>query len=241
MTAQTYTTTELAQTIANMADNTFATRKVTADDIANTASRETVVAVANDIVTNYTGTFQYMLNMKSYTRLGLTNAQIAGVLNSAIADYRYNQRKAAVQQAEEVVNTATTTTYDHSKQVVEDGWYTIVGPKGGHRTLRLTTITEKSDGVKQWLAYLSGSDNEGDYLTIGTVHGNEVKLFRKNEGKYTDIVAAARFLVKNADKVGEYGRQYAVRSGKCYVCNRRLTTPESVANGIGPICAEKRG
>lgn len=89
-----------------------------------------------------------------------------------------------------------------------DGWYTIVGPKGGHRTLRIETVAD-GDGVKQWLAYLSGTDNEGDYTSIGFVRGNEVSLFRKNEGKYQDIVAAARFLVKNIDKLGEFGKAYA--------------------------------
>jgi hypothetical protein len=234
----TYTATELADTIANMSAN-FATRKVTADDIANTASRETVVAVATDLVNAYEGDFPYMLNMKSYLHFGLTDAQVAGVLNCAIADYRYNQKRTAVKQAEAIV-TQPQRTYDHSTQVVADGWYTIVGPKGGHRTLRLQTVQDdKSDGVKQWLAYLSGSDNEGDYTSIGFIHGNEVSLFRKNEGKYSDIVAAARFLVRNAANIGEYGKQYALRSGKCYVCNRKLTTPESIAAGIGPVCAAK--
>jgi hypothetical protein len=40
-------------------------------------------------------------------------------------------------------------------------------------------------------------------------------------------------------------RQAAIAHGKewgiCCVCNRTLTDPESVANGIGPICAERFG
>lgn len=234
MNAQTFTAEQIAQTIASMSTN-FSDRKVTADDILNSEARDVVTAVAHDIVTSYTGTFSYMLNMRQYVALGLTNAQIAGVLNCAIADYRYNQRKAAVKEATTIV--ATTRTFDHSKQYVADGYYTVVGPKGGHRTLRITTIDD--NGTKQWLAYLSGADNVGDYKSVGFVNGNEVSLFSKYTGQYADIMAAARFLVKNVDKLDECGRQYAIRSGKCYRCNRLLTTPESVARGLGPICASK--
>lgn len=234
MNTNTFTTEQLADTIANMSAN-YTERKINADDIFNSAERSIVAEVASALVTNYTGTFQYMVNMKSYLRYGLTDAQIAGVLNSAIADYRYNQKKAAVQQAEAVV---ASTQYDHSTQVVVDGYYTVQG-NTSHRTIRLTTIKDKSDGVKQWLSYLNGPDNTGDYTSIGTVHGNEVKLFRKNEGKYTDIVAATRYVIKNINRLGEFGKNYATRSGNCYRCNRLLTTPESVALGLGPICAAK--
>lgn len=33
----------------------------------------------------------------------------------------------------------------------------------------------------------------------------------------------------------EHGR----RTGRCLVCSRKLTHPESVAAGIGPVCAGK--
>jgi hypothetical protein len=132
-------------------------------------------------------------------------------------------------------------TYDHSKQYVADGWYTIVSPKtGAHRTIRLQTVKgDKGNGVTQWLAYLNGPDNTGDYHTIGFVKGNEVVLFRKNEGKYKDIVAAAKVLIKYLDKTHEFGAQYAMRSKNCYRCNRVLTDPESIAASMGPICRTK--
>jgi hypothetical protein len=191
---------------------------------------------ATDYATTYNGTFAYMLNVQEQLKWGLSLAQVAGVVNCAVNEYKYNQRKNAPAPA----TTASNVTYDHSRQFVSDGYYTVVGPKGGHRTLRLQTIEDdKGNVVKQWLSYLNGSDNTGDYLSIGTIFGNEVKLFRKNEGKYQDIVAAAKFLIRNTDKIDECGRQYAIRSGKCYLCNRLLTTPESVARGLGPICAAK--
>lgn len=35
------------------------------------------------------------------------------------------------------------------------------------------------------------------------------------------------------EKAKEYGRQ----TGNCLICGRELTNPNSIANGIGPICA----
>ena len=53
---------------------------------------------------------------------------------------------------------------------------------------------------------------------------------------------------EQADKVaelmanpGEVARKYGRETGMCCVCNRTLTDAESIAAGIGPICAEKYG
>lgn len=232
MNAQTVTTSTVIEALASM------NRRVESGDLADSG----LYAAAMEYAKNYAGTFPFMVSMHQNVMVAgqwLSEGQAVAVLNCAVADYRYQSKQAAVKAAEQIV-AQPARSYDHSKQVVQDGWYTIVGPKGGHRTLRLQTVEDsKSDGVKQWLAYLSGADNVGDYKTVGFVHGNEVTLFRKYDGQYTDVVAAARFLVKNADKIGEYGKQYALRSGKCYRCGHKLTTPESVKEGLGPICAKK--
>jgi len=39
----------------------------------------------------------------------------------------------------------------------------------------------------------------------------------------------------------EYARMTGKATGRCCCCGRELTDPESIANGIGPICAEKWG
>lgn len=51
-----------------------------------------------------------------------------------------------------------------------------------------------------------------------------------------------------ADEVAAIGRDplgalvaHGHRTGNCGICNRRLSDPESVTRGIGPICAEKYG
>lgn len=40
---------------------------------------------------------------------------------------------------------------------------------------------------------------------------------------------------------GEYARMTGKQTGRCCCCGRELTDPESIANGIGPICASNWG
>ena len=39
----------------------------------------------------------------------------------------------------------------------------------------------------------------------------------------------------------EAAREYGLETGSCCMCNRTLTNPDSIAAGIGPICAERWG
>lgn len=208
-------------------------RKLNADTVNNADSRSEAHRLAEQYVTNYDGTFEYIVNMKRWVNSGLSDGQVAGVLNTATAEYKYQQRRAGA-----MATASTSSTQPIADEyVVADGYYTIVGPKGGHRTLHIQTVEDGN--IKQWLSYLCGQDNTGDYKSVGFVIGSTVTLFKKYAGQYSDIVAAARFLISHVDSLDEYGRQYAIRSGKCYRCNRMLTTPESVAQGLGPVCAGK--
>lgn len=208
--------------------------RVALDDM----SSETLYAAAMDYAKNYEGSFPFMVSMQLHVLQSgqwLTEGQAVAVLNCAVADYRYNQRHNAVKEATTIVQQAQVTT-----QTVLDGYYTIVNEKtGGYRTIRLQTV--EGETVKQWLSYLCGPDNDTSYKSVGFVQGSEVRIFNKYAGQYKDIEAAARFLLRHSHDIGVFGAAYALRSGKCYVCARKLTTPQSIADSIGPICKEKRG
>ncbi len=82
---------------------------------------------------------------------------------------------------------------------------------------------------------------------------NAGSLYVKRNGDYVGKITAGEFLPWRApegtlelltkiacDPIGaatEYGRS----TGNCSCCNRKLTDPVSVANGIGPVCATKWG
>ena len=124
-----------------------------------------------------------------------------------------------------------------AQSTIHDGYYTIPTPRG-HKTFRVHT--QPPDALfapgKRVISYLFGPDNGKDYRGFGFVVGNELRAWKRFQTSY-DLLALARGLLETDGS--EYGRQYAMRSGNCYVCNRLLTTPESIAAGIGPTCASR--
>lgn len=121
------------------------------------------------------------------------------------------------------------------RQPLRDGIYTVTTEQG-HRTLRLRTqgSEDKFAPGKQIVSYLSGSDNDSDYTSFAFIAGEPGfhrlapwKRYRDNQ----PLLADAQRLLDDPDA--------ALESAECYRCHRRLTTPESIAMGIGPECAKK--
>ena len=124
------------------------------------------------------------------------------------------------------------------------GWYTVVLPDNGHVTLRLRET--KPETLAQFrmpegtldVAFLKGSDNTGDYQKFAWAKGGrDAVLFRdyKNADAFKRQRQALEVLMGAHDLVA-LGKAYAMESNRCYVCNRLLTTPQSISEGIGPIC-----
>lgn len=83
---------------------------------------------------------------------------------------------------------------------------------------------------------------------------NAGALYVTEGGTYLGKVMGGRFLkVRECDdaqaaQVAEFLNDpkaaavaYGKRTGNCCICNRELTDPVSIANGIGPICADRFG
>ena len=73
-------------------------------------------------------------------------------------------------------------------------------------------------------------DYHGDILTTTEICANEVRPF-----KVTDLIEA--IVANPAGGLSAYGHL----TGTCSICRRPLEDAESVARGIGPICADKVG
>lgn len=129
-------------------------------------------------------------------------------------------------------------TPEFEKPAIFNGTYTIQGPKG-HRTFRIKT--QKDDATfapgSRVIALLVGSDNTSDYKGFGFVKGDQIFVWKSKRGT-GDWETYAKLLRKLA--LGEEVPGYTLHlAGTCVRCNRKLTVPWSIENGIGPICASK--
>lgn len=145
-----------------------------------------------------------------------------------------------------------------------NGTYTVRNVESGeHRTFQIKTQKEDARFApgERVVALLSGPDNESDYRGFGFVRSSpdkdKVLVWRKHrgEGKPSAFEYFALLLVKIGQALGEYapdeevsgevslgGRRYSVHLAKrCLICNRKLTTVESIQRGVGPECAARIG
>ena len=116
------------------------------------------------------------------------------------------------------------------------GFYTVV-IGNTHRTFRVRT--DEPDSLfapsYQVIAFLGGPDNTSDYVGFAFVGNDRIFPWKRLSIGYDHIIAAARYLVVGNHE--QAGKMYAMQAGNCYRCNRLLTTPESIAAGLGPVCA----
>lgn len=116
-----------------------------------------------------------------------------------------------------------------------DGTYTMLREDDTHRTFEVETVLNGDLEGKVIISFLSGRDNESDYKGFGFVVGTSArprisiwKRFRDNDLLADDV---ARFLAFLHDE------DVVKVSKKCIACKRKLTNPDSIEAGIGPICA----
>ena len=118
-----------------------------------------------------------------------------------------------------------------------DGTYTV-DRSYGHRTFQVKT--QKDDAKfapgKRILSVLSGSDNEADYTGIGFIGRTEKG--KHYLGPWKAYHESGPLTQELAKRLLEDPRS-ALVAGRCARCSRKLTTPESLARGLGEHCARK--
>lgn len=120
-----------------------------------------------------------------------------------------------------------------------NGVFSIKSTKtGDHRTFRVRI--QKQDAAfapgKRILGLLTGSDNTNSYTNFAFVDDFGIHIWGK---KQTETYLAYARMLENLAK-HEANKLIEVHAETtCRCCNRKLTTPESVISGIGPICAKK--
>jgi hypothetical protein len=95
-------------------------------------------------------------------------------------------------------------------------------------------------GKPHFVSVLTGSDNENDFTFLGTIFdGRAYVPSRRNIAPTAPSAIAFDYVWNRIDSLPANVEFH--HEGRCACCGRKLTTPESVARGIGPECASKLG
>jgi len=127
---------------------------------------------------------------------------------------------------------------------IAPGTYTIVRADGSYRTLQIAPAAW-ADGQLA-ISYLSGPDNELSYTGCAFYKGgtkfNMWKRFKTDSALVRDIDTLMRTNITSAHErfLGQ-AEAYALKSGQCMRCTRKLTVPASLHRGLGPVCAGIEG
>ena len=113
---------------------------------------------------------------------------------------------------------------------VHPGVYTVESATG-RRTFKVEVQASDAKFApgQVIISYLSGADNDSDYTGFGFVVGSTVRPWKRHAGS-TELLAFASLLMADPDA--------ALVSKNCARCNRTLTTPQSIKDGLGPECVK---
>lgn len=104
---------------------------------------------------------------------------------------------------------------------------------GEHRTVDIRTCKYKDGSLHRVVSLLVGANNETDYQGFGECHATGARVWTRhaNSKTYCWLTKALNHPERYLDQV-EF-----LFEARCRICDRKLTTPESVRTGIGPTCA----
>ena len=117
---------------------------------------------------------------------------------------------------------------------------------GNHRTIRIKT--QKADDSfmpgERIASLLNGPNNESDYVQFAFVKPNgRVIVWRRFRGENMADGDGGPSQYERLAKMIQDPARFEVRgieylfATTCRKCNRKLTTPQSIRDGIGPVCA----
>lgn len=229
---------------------------------ADVRASQTLREVATDFVSTYKGfnSFVQDVAVKLATYGTLTASQMRGALNVMVAEARIErlQSTSADQFAAEANAAPYLDLRSKKDKEVEDagevadvdtqalthrvpnGTYTIILNEATreYRTIRLADAPEhfNAKAGTQIASYLTGANNDSDFTGFAFVTGNFTTVWKKYRTTIDSKIVKALGMLVNSDDPIAYMREYVLRSNNCGVCGRKLTTPESIEAGIGPIC-----
>jgi hypothetical protein len=128
----------------------------------------------------------------------------------------------------------------HFNLDTHNGMITVHNRKtGNHRVFRVRTQPASSSFCPgKRLVQVRDSEAVRGWQSFGFVEEDgRIRVWKRFTG--TDREMYAKMLM-HPEHFAAKGAEYMFE-GTCRVCNKTLTTPESIKSGIGPVCAERRG
>jgi len=139
----------------------------------------------------------------------------------------------------------------HEPELVEvhNGTYTVSNRAGGHRTLKIETILPDSkkpphhfrnqNSGRRVIKLMIGPDNETNYTMVAWLNNDGPRMVQRYANDYGIVwtVNTLLDLALNREESRWHERYELMLEGRCLICNKKLTHPESIKKGIGPICA----
>jgi len=125
--------------------------------------------------------------------------------------------------------------------------FTVLNTGTGNRiTYRVKRMPERPGRDAGWfVSVLTGSNNDGDYSYLGCIwedpQGGAPRYYHgRNSRIGRDAMSAKAFewIARRLFGTGYLPSGIEVwHEGRCGRCGRALTVPESIATGLGPVCA----
>jgi hypothetical protein len=117
---------------------------------------------------------------------------------------------------------------------------TFVSRKSGKRfTYKVSGSRKDPESPTRFVSLLSGADNTRDYSYMGTVFGGKRFVSTAKSAVSSDAPSFKAFdWALRQLTAGIMPESLEIwHEGKCGKCGRKLTVPESIESGIGPVCA----
>jgi hypothetical protein len=122
--------------------------------------------------------------------------------------------------------------------------FTIENVETGRRFTYRTEPPKNPNGAALFFVeVLTGSNNESDYEYFGSVYKGQMAFYASPKARITAEALSVRgfkWLWEHRAALADFPHVRVHHSGRCGCCGRTLSTPESLARGLGPICAGKR-
>lgn len=122
-----------------------------------------------------------------------------------------------------------------------NAYFTVVSSDTGDRYTFRVSQKENEDGSKSpfFVSILTGPDNWSNYRYLGTISasGNYAHGRKSKIGHDAPSARCINWLIGNMRNETQMARIEFWHEGRCGMCGRKLTVPESVESGIGPVCA----